>query len=254
MCKHGPHDTSPNIKTKTKSFFEILLSAIGRFPSLCTEEMNQNGSSKIEISFGSLTLDDFCGIESSLNKLPPQQMMFDPNVEIFARKVFIGGLPMDISEEQIKSTFNKFGPCIVDWPHKSETKAFYPPKGYAFLIFENETSVQYLANSCLKEDDKYYLGVNSQTCKDKPVQVRPWCLVDSEYYLDRSLSLDLRKTVFIGGVPRPLKARKLHCFTSKTVSLTVGLDYPSAKVTLTESVIGSMFFRRNLWCLINCVK
>jgi len=45
--------------------------------------------------------------------------------------------------------------------------------------------------------------------QDKPVQIRPWKLSDADFVLDASLPLDPRKTVFVGGVPRPLKAGAL---------------------------------------------
>ena len=45
--------------------------------------------------------------------------------------------------------------------------------------------------------------------QDKPVQIRPWKLSDADFVLDASLPLDPRKTVFVGGVPRPLKAGNL---------------------------------------------
>jgi len=41
---------------------------------------------------------------------------------------------------------------------------------------------------------------------------RPWRLGDADFVLDASLPLDPRKTVFVGGVPRPLKAGKLKCY------------------------------------------
>ncbi len=41
------------------------------------------------------------------------------------------------------------------------------------------------------------------------VQIRPWCLSDSLCIREPSENLDLRKAVFVGGVPRPLKAVEL---------------------------------------------
>lgn len=129
--------------------------------------------------------------------------------ERFSRKVFVGGLPPDIDEEEIKASFRRFGSLIVDWPHKAESKSYFPPKGYAFLLFHEESSVQALIDACLLEDDKLYLCVSSPTIKDKPVQIRPWRLSDADFVLDSTLALDPRKTVFVGGVPRPLKASEL---------------------------------------------
>lgn len=65
--------------------------------------------------------------------------------------------------------FRRYGPLIVDWPHKSESKSLFPPKGYAFLIFEKESSVQELINYCVIENDKYYICISSPSIKDKPV-------------------------------------------------------------------------------------
>lgn len=70
--------------------------------------------------------------------------------------------------------------------------------------------MQTLIDSCIQEDDKLYLVVSSPTVKDKAVQIRPWRLNDADYVLNASLPLDPRKTVFVGGVPRPLKASEYH--------------------------------------------
>lgn len=43
------------------------------------------------------------------------------------------------------------------------------PQGYAFLLFQEESSVQALIDACLEEDGKLYLCVSSPTIKDKPV-------------------------------------------------------------------------------------
>ena len=128
---------------------------------------------------------------------------------------------MLISDE-ITASFRRFGPLVVDWPHKAESKSYFPPKGYAFLLFQvknrssfvqnltnfcqDESSVQALIEQCIQDEDKLYLCVSSPTIKDKPVQIRPWKLSDADFVLDATLPLDPRKTVFVGGVPRPLKA------------------------------------------------
>ena len=44
------------------------------------------------------------------------------STERFSRKVFVGGLPPDIDEEEIKASFRRFGALAVDWPHKAESK------------------------------------------------------------------------------------------------------------------------------------
>lgn len=41
-----------------------------------------------------------------------------------------------IVADEITSSFRRYGPLIVDWPHKAESKSYFPPKGYAFLLFQ----------------------------------------------------------------------------------------------------------------------
>lgn len=49
------------------------------------------------------------------------------------------------------------------------------------------------------------------------VQIRPWNLSDSDFVMDGSQPLDPRKTIFVGGVPRPLRASKNSSFVSPGV-------------------------------------
>lgn len=79
-------------------------------------------------------------------------------------------------------------------------------KNNVFVNFQDESSVQQLIEACITDEEKLYLCVSSPTIKDKPVQIRPWRLSDADFVLDASMPLDPRKTVFVGGVPRPLKA------------------------------------------------
>uniref|UniRef100_A0A4W3GLS7 RRM domain-containing protein n=1 Tax=Callorhinchus milii TaxID=7868 RepID=A0A4W3GLS7_CALMI len=98
-----------------------------------------------------------------------------------------GGCPPYIDEDEILGTFCCFGHLMVDWPHKSGSKSYFPPKG---------------------RSDRP--RVRCTITRDRPgVQIRPWNLSDSDFVLDRSQPLDPRKTVFVGGVPRPLKAVEL---------------------------------------------
>lgn len=105
--------------------------------------------------------------------------------------------------DEITASFRRFGHLFVDWPHKAESKSYFPPKGetnwldivflpaqwlfsiiiclfnnvrlcqpfpgYAFLLFQDESSVQALIDACIQEDGKLYLCVSSPTIKDKPV-------------------------------------------------------------------------------------
>lgn len=107
----------------------------------------------------------------------------------YSRKVFVGGLPPDIEVNGIKSYFNQYGKVNVDWPHKNESNSLFPPKGYCFLLFHHEDSVAKLVNDCVVEDEKLYLTVNSNTIKNKQVQIRSWQNSDSDYVMDADMKV-----------------------------------------------------------------
>ncbi len=79
---------------------------------------------------------------------------------------------------------------MVDWPHKSDCKSTFPPKGYAFLLFENESSVQELVNNCVIDSDKYYICISSPSIKNKPVII-------ANFFITCSLLVQNLKTIII---------------------------------------------------------
>lgn len=128
--------------------------------------------------------------------------------EMYSRKVFVGGLPIDTKESTVRNIFSKFGKVLIDWPRRlgSKPDQIRPMAGYVFLVFEDEASVQRLISQCFLDSGSFWLFVTSDTMKKKPVQVRPWKLGDSDYMMDPDYQMDSRLTVFIGGVPRPTRA------------------------------------------------
>lgn len=81
--------------------------------------------------------------------------------ERFSRKVFVGGLPPDIDEDEITASFRRFGPLVVDWPHKAESKSYFPPKGYAFLLFQ----VSYINYFCIAKPTGVFGSRMRPQCK-----------------------------------------------------------------------------------------
>lgn len=53
-------------------------------------------------------------------KLPPKQYK---TPIVYSTKVFVGGLPWDITEEDIVKEFGVFGPCRVEWTNKEKFNA-----------------------------------------------------------------------------------------------------------------------------------
>ncbi|VDK51162.1 unnamed protein product [Gongylonema pulchrum] len=60
---------------------------------------------------------------------PDLYYQYSPGRETYSRKVFVGGLPVDIDEDELTAKFSRFGPLVVDWPNKCENKSYFPPKG-----------------------------------------------------------------------------------------------------------------------------
>lgn len=175
---------------------------------------------------------------------------------LYSRKVFIGGLPIDVTDEEVWATFGSFGKVLIDWPRRPEhnnarggdmydvemgRRNLRSVSGYVFLVFTNERSVQELVNACEFYENKFYLQLSSPTMNDKAVQVRPWRLSDIDYFCDESSSVDHRRTVFIGGVPRPTRAsdlaRSLEDYYGKVSYVGIDIDpelkYPKGAARVT---------------------
>ncbi|CAB3408890.1 unnamed protein product [Caenorhabditis bovis] len=173
---------------------------------------------------------------------------------LYSRKVFIGGLPIDVTEEEVWTTFAAFGKVLVDWPRRPENRRneffdmdMQPRRnsrsvsGYVFLVFQNEYSVRALVNSCEIFNKKFYLELSSPTMSGKAVQVRAWNLSDIDYFADNNAPIDHRRTVFIGGVPRPTRAVDLaRCLEKHYGKVSyVGIDidpelkYPKGAARVT---------------------
>ena len=70
----------------------------------------------------------------------PGQTESSSDEDRYSRKVFVGGLPPDIDEDEITASFRQFGPLCVDWPHKNESKSYFPPKVRLFYPCGNLSS------------------------------------------------------------------------------------------------------------------
>ena len=58
---------------------------------------------------------------------------------VYSCKVFLGGVPWDLSENTLEQVFRVFGPIRVEWPGKEQQAT--QPKGYVYIIFESEKQV-----------------------------------------------------------------------------------------------------------------
>lgn len=56
-----------------------------------------------------------------------------PEIRVFHAwtSIYFKFMPFPFSPvpDEITASFRRFGPLIVDWPHKAESKSYFPPKG-----------------------------------------------------------------------------------------------------------------------------
>ncbi|KAM6979504.1 cytoplasmic polyadenylation element-binding protein 1 [Aplochiton taeniatus] len=134
---------------------------------------------------------------------------------LYSCKVFLGGVPWDITEAGLINTFSGYGPLSVEWPGKDGKHPRCPPKGYVYLVFENEKSVRGLLQACTQDllhpedNGEYYFKMSSRRMRCKDVQVIPWVISDSNYVRCPSQRLDPSKTVFVGALHGMLNAEAL---------------------------------------------
>ncbi|KAF7630864.1 hypothetical protein Mgra_00008877 [Meloidogyne graminicola] len=180
--------------------------------------------------------------------------------ELYSRKVFIGGLPFDITNEDLQNTFNRYGKFLIEWDSRSSDKKYRGGnqlirKGYVFLIFEEEYSVQRLMNEeAFREGQQYYLNISTAGAQKK-VQIRPWRLSDCCYIEHPKDGLNPRYTVFLGALPRHIKAEMLVtilqnrfgpvCFAD--IDIDPILRYPQGAARITfrrfNSYVNAIFNR-----------
>ncbi|XP_017893651.1 cytoplasmic polyadenylation element-binding protein 1 isoform X1 [Ceratina calcarata] len=128
----------------------------------------------------------------------------------YSSKVFLGGVPWDITESHLIATFKQFGQIRVEWPGKDQ--AATQPKGYVYIIFETEKQVRTLLACCTHDftnGGSWYYKISSKRMKAKQVQVIPWILENSNFVKSTSQKLDPHKTVFVGALHGMLTAAGL---------------------------------------------
>ena len=144
--------------------------------------------------------------------LPPK----DVNDNKYSRKVFLGGVPWDITNEDLENTFSRFGTLTVEWP---PIKNGQKPKGYVYIVFDESSSVNTLLDFCrsysarvfrdVSDGTMYKYHVQSEKMKSKEIQVIPWNLNDSTKVIGPQDKVNMHHQVFVGGLHGMLTANGL---------------------------------------------
>ena len=76
-------------------------------------------------------------------------------------------MPWDISEQALVQAFAEFGDVRLEWPGRDYTA---PPKGYLYLVFEDEADVKALLAKCSQDyntKESYYYKIYSKRMRAK---------------------------------------------------------------------------------------
>jgi len=175
-------------------------------------------------------------------QLPPKQAA--GRQPSYSSKIFLGGVPWDITENALIQAFIDFGPVRVEWPGR---EASSPPRGYLYIVFEDEDRVKELLAHCTHDfsnGGSYYFKISSKKRGSKEIQIIPWLVADSNYVRFPSPRLDPKKTVFVGALHGMINAQSLAVIFNDLFGGVVyaGLDtdkhkYPigSGRVTFNNS-------------------
>ena len=186
---------------------------------------------------------------------------------VYSTKVFVGGLPWDITEEDIIKEFGVFGPCRVEWTHKEKFNSNvnktqhqfhkYPfnnqntvenpvkqrsSPAFVYVIYENEFSVRGLVNNCIedyangRDRVEFFFKISTRRVRNKEVQIIPWILADNNYALCTPKDLDPKKTVFVGNLHGRIGARDLAHIMNE---LFGGVVYAGIDIDKLKYPIGS---------------
>ena len=95
-------------------------------------------------------------------KLPPPRR--SPGPQVYSNKVFLGGVPWDVTELCLVEAFGVFGEVRLEWPGG-------PPKGYLYLVLEG--GVPALLDHCTRDPvgNTWYYRLPARRSRDKDVQV-----------------------------------------------------------------------------------
>lgn len=170
---------------------------------------------------------------------------------IYSPKVFLGGVPFDISDGQLIEAFAAYGTIRVQWPPNRQSVNQQENRqqkcGYVYVIFEHDKNVKALLQACTHDYTRavlrYFFALTTRRTKAKDVQIIPWIIADSNYVKSPAQRLDTQKTVFVGALHGMLTAEGLAAVMHDLFGgvAYVGIDtdkfkYPigSARVTFNN--------------------
>ncbi|XP_063827209.1 cytoplasmic polyadenylation element-binding protein 1-B [Ostrinia nubilalis] len=159
----------------------------------------------------------------------------------FSPKVFLGGLPYDITEHALMYALRQFHPVRVEWPGREGSgpgggAGGGSPRGFAYVTLESERRVRALLEASRREGKDWYYRVVSRKFRAKDVQVIPWAVSDANWVEGGSVRLEPARTVFVGALHGMLSASALATIMNDLFS---GVVYAGIDTDKNKYPIGS---------------
>jgi len=151
----------------------------------------------------------------------------------FSQKVFLGGIPAELTEAELLLVLRKFGKCNIKWPKNDGTNHNMP--GFCHVVFRESRSVCELLKHCTRQQRStidYFLhihmtisspttGLPMHTNPLKPIQVVPWNVRDNVYVMQQgdisngeSTFKDWSRTIFVSPLHGKMTAFSLATIMS----------------------------------------
>lgn len=166
-----------------------------------------------------------------------QKQKFVVEDAIYSPKVFLGGLPFDMLECDLQSTFHFCGKVQIQWPPKGGQNVLtnHSRNGFCYLIMETSDQVSKLLKNCVYRDGKFFFTVGSRRCPQKQIEVIPFNVGDRFYMKPKfSGQIDQNMVVFVGGLHGMITADNLATIMQELFGnvVYVGLDTDKYKYPL----------------------
>ncbi|CAJ0595947.1 unnamed protein product [Cylicocyclus nassatus] len=150
-----------------------------------------------------------------------------------SRKVFLGGLPMQVGTEDLKRFFSLFGQVEVGWPVDNNGEH----DGYMFATFASADSVDKLLEMCTRHNGRLTITMPMGNSQSANIHIRVWYTRDAKYYspeFNESMLKTNKNCAFVGGIPRTMTAKQLADYMSITygdvlfarIEVELETDYP----------------------------
>nr|XP_027193765.1 dual specificity protein kinase splB-like isoform X2 [Dermatophagoides pteronyssinus] len=188
----------PYSSTTTTSSSSLSSSSITSNSNLLTQQQRTNNLNAIAYANDELEIrarkhrEEASRVDQCQSIFSINRFEFKPQTLVkYSVKVFLGGVPWDMTNEDMLEAFRHYGVLAVQRPGKevrpSRSSRDLSKAGYLYLIFDDSRSVERLIAQCNiafdSEGPKYIYSLQSKhSRKLKNVQIIPWDKKDSSHY------------------------------------------------------------------------